>query len=99
MAPCIFESWAEGVVIRALKEEIVTGLKDVFALSDSNNANQKVGSTGMKKTRSRSHSVFRLVLESRASGAGVMAPKEHSSYRNSKLTYLCENTHFNIYLF
>ncbi|KAL9183404.1 hypothetical protein ACHAXT_005191 [Thalassiosira profunda] len=68
----IFESRTEGVVVRGLREEIVTCPEDVFALLDAGDAKRKVGSTGMNKTSSRSHSVFRLVLESRASrGGGV----------------------------
>jgi len=82
----IFESRTEGVVVRGLREEIVTCPEDVFALLDNGDAKRKVGSTGMNKTSSRSHSVFRLVLESRASrsgggGGGVppLVPSSNSS--------------------
>ena len=67
----IFESRTEGVVIRGLREEIVTCPEDVFVLLDSGDAKRKVGSTGMNKTSSRSHSVFRLVLESSSSGSST----------------------------
>jgi len=63
----IFESRTEGVVVRGLREEIVTCPQDVYDLLDCGDAKRKVGSTGMNKTSSRSHSVFRLVLESRES--------------------------------
>jgi centromeric protein E len=65
----IFESRTEGVVVRGLREEIVTCPEDVFALLDAGDARRRVGSTGMNRTSSRSHSVFRLVLESRASSS------------------------------
>jgi len=82
----IFESRTEGVIVRGLREEIVTCPEDVFALLDDGDAKRKTGSTGMNKTSSRSHSVFRLVLESRASrsssgGGGVppLVPSSNSS--------------------
>jgi centromeric protein E len=65
----IFESRTEGVVVRGLREEIVTCPGDVYALLDAGNARRRVGSTGMNRTSSRSHSVFRIVLESRASSS------------------------------
>jgi centromeric protein E len=65
----IFESRTEGVVVRGLREEIVTCPEDVFALLDAGDARRRVGCTGMNKTSSRSHSVFRLVLESRVSSS------------------------------
>eukprot|EP00956_Cyclotella_meneghiniana_P014035 scaffold20782_cov55-Cyclotella_meneghiniana.AAC.4 len=63
----IFESRTEGVQIRGLREEIVTCPQDVYSLLDMGDARRKVGSTGMNSSSSRSHSVFRLVLESRTS--------------------------------
>ena len=69
----IFESRTEGVVIRGLREEIVTCPEDVFALLDAGDARRKVGSTALNKTSSRSHSVFRLVLESRCCAAAAAA--------------------------
>ncbi|KAL7521682.1 hypothetical protein ACHAWX_006356 [Stephanocyclus meneghinianus] len=62
----IFESRTEGVQVRGLREEIVTCPQDVYSLLDVGDARRKVGSTGMNSSSSRSHSVFRLVLESRA---------------------------------
>ena len=59
--------------------------EDVFSLLDSGDAKRRVGSTGMNKTSSRSHSVFRLVLESRASknssnpGVPPLIPSSNSS--------------------
>ena len=63
----IFESRTEGVQIRGLREEIVTSPSEVLALLDVGDTRRKVGSTGMNSSSSRSHCVFRLVLESRAS--------------------------------
>jgi centromeric protein E len=70
----IFESRTEGVQIRGLREEIVTCPSDVFSLLDLGDARRKVGSTGMNSSSSRSHSVFRLVLESRVSSSKSSGP-------------------------
>ena len=75
----IFESRTEGVVIRGLREEIVTCPEDVFALLDAGDARRKVGSTALNKTSSRSHSVFRLVLESRCCAAAAAAAASSTS--------------------
>lgn len=75
----IFESRTEGVQIRGLKEEIVTCPADVYALLDMGDAKRKVGSTGMNSSSSRSHSVFRLVLESRASSSRGGGPTASSN--------------------
>lgn len=81
----IFESRTEGVVIRGLREEIVTCPEEVFSLLDVGDSKRKVGSTGMNRSSSRSHSVFRLVLESRVSnssshsGVPSLTPSSNSS--------------------
>ena len=76
------------MVVRGLREEIVTCPEDVFDLLDSGDVKRKDGSTGMNKTSSRSHSVFRLVLESResrgassksSSNVGSAIPSSNSS--------------------
>jgi len=61
----IFESKNEGVIIRGLKEEIVTCPEQVFALLAAGERRRHTGSTGMNKHSSRSHSIFRLTVESR----------------------------------
>lgn len=73
----IFENKNEGVVIRGLKEEIVTSPKQVYQLIATGEANRQTGSTSLNKHSSRSHSIFRVVIESRA--------KQHvSTYNVSK---------------
>ena len=61
----IFESKHEGVIVRGLKEEIVTCPEQVFALLAAGERRRQTGSTGMNKHSSRSHSIFRLIIESR----------------------------------
>eukprot|EP00559_Dactyliosolen_fragilissimus_P000038 CAMPEP_0184873500 /NCGR_PEP_ID=MMETSP0580-20130426/41875_1 /TAXON_ID=1118495 /ORGANISM="Dactyliosolen fragilissimus" /LENGTH=1028 /DNA_ID=CAMNT_0027376411 /DNA_START=133 /DNA_END=3219 /DNA_ORIENTATION=+ len=61
----IFESKNEGVIIRGLKEEIVTSPEQIFALLTAGEKRRQTGSTNLNKTSSRSHSIFRLIVESR----------------------------------
>lgn len=61
----IFESKNEGVQIRGLKEEIVTSPEDVFALLALGERRRQTGCTSMNRKSSRSHSIFRLIIESR----------------------------------
>ena len=77
----IFESRTEGVVVRGLKEEIVQCPSDVFALLDIGDSKRKVGSTSMNKTSSRSHSLFRIILESRVA-RGTASATPNSAIRN-----------------
>ena len=61
----IFESKHEGVIIRGLKEEIVTCPEQVYALLAAGEKRRQTGSTLLNKQSSRSHSIFRLIVESR----------------------------------
>ena len=61
----IFENKKDGVVIRGLKEEIVNTPQQVYALIEAGEANRHTGSTSLNKHSSRSHSIFRIVIESR----------------------------------
>jgi len=61
----IFESKNEGVIIRGLKEEIVTCPEQVYALLAAGEKRRQTGSTNLNKQSSRSHSIFRLIVESR----------------------------------
>ena len=79
----IFESRTEGVVVRGLREEIVTRPEDVYALLDAGDARRRVGSTVLNKASSRSHSVFRLVLESRVDSASTTLSTTTPSIANS----------------
>lgn len=69
--------------MRGLREEIVTRPEDVYALLDAGDARRRVGSTALNKASSRSHSVFRLVLESRTDSASTTLPTTTLSIANS----------------
>jgi hypothetical protein len=54
-----------GVVVKGMKEEVVVSPEHVFALISSGEAHRHVGSTNMNANSSRSHTIFRLVIESK----------------------------------
>ncbi|CAI5719371.1 unnamed protein product [Peronospora destructor] len=54
----------KGVYVEC-KEEIITTYDDIVTLLQTGNRNRTVGQTAMNKKSSRSHSVFRIVIESK----------------------------------
>lgn len=54
---------AKGAIIGGLREEIIGSVADGMALIDLGNENRKVASTAMNARSSRSHTIFRVVLE------------------------------------
>ena len=67
----IFESPKEGVVVRGLREEVVTSPQDVYDWVAQGELRRQVGSTNMNKHSSRSHAIFRLWIESKSPEGGV----------------------------
>ena len=53
------------VIIHPLREEVVTSLKSVKEVIRRGDANRRTASTDWNERSSRSHSIFRLVIESR----------------------------------
>ncbi|KAI8477274.1 MAG: P-loop containing nucleoside triphosphate hydrolase protein [Monoraphidium minutum] len=69
----IHESKEAGVYVAGLREDIVTSpeqARGVLQLLEDGEANRHVGSTRMNEGSSRSHTVFRMVIESRSRGVG-----------------------------
>jgi centromeric protein E len=58
------------VILSPLREEVVTSLKGVKEVLKRGEGNRKTACTDWNERSSRSHSVFRLVIESRERGAG-----------------------------
>ena len=61
----VYNDRQRGVIIQGVKEEIVTSPDRVWELLDTGFGNRAVGSTGLNAESSRSHTVFRLIIESR----------------------------------
>ena len=58
------------VIIKGITEEIVTSAEQVWGLLDRGFENRSVSGTDMNAVSSRSHTVIRVVIESRKIGAG-----------------------------
>lgn len=59
----------DAVTLAPLREEVVTSLKGVHEVLERGYANRRTASTDWNERSSRSHSVFRVVVESRERGA------------------------------
>ncbi|CAM9767479.1 unnamed protein product, partial [Hapterophycus canaliculatus] len=62
----ILESKKLGVQLQGVKEEVVISPQQVYALISAGEAQRHVGSTDANKNSSRSHTIFRMVIESRS---------------------------------
>ncbi|XP_020591197.1 kinesin-like protein KIN-7L [Phalaenopsis equestris] len=62
----IHESLERGVYVAGLREEIVNSADQVLELIKLGEANRHVGETNMNVRSSRSHTIFRMVIESSA---------------------------------
>ena len=69
----IHESKESGVYVAGLREDIVVSPEQVLALLEEGEANRHVGATRKNEGSSRSHTIFRLTIESR-SRAGLDVP-------------------------
>ncbi|KAL1218214.1 Kinesin-like protein KIN-7N [Cardamine amara subsp. amara] len=61
----IHEHLERGVFVAGLKEEIVSDAEQILKLIDSGEVNRHFGETNMNVHSSRSHTIFRMVIESR----------------------------------
>ncbi|KAJ0231520.1 Kinesin-like protein KIN-7N [Hirschfeldia incana] len=64
----IHEHLERGVFVAGLKEEIVSDAEQILKLLDSGEVNRHFGETNMNVHSSRSHTIFRMVIESRGKG-------------------------------
>jgi len=76
----IFESSDGDVVVRGLTETVVSSPAQVFSLICQGETRRQVGSTNMNKHSSRSHTIFRVWIESRST------ENAHSNVRISSLS-------------
>ncbi|TQE10806.1 hypothetical protein C1H46_003709 [Malus baccata] len=62
----IHESLERGIFVAGLREEIVSNAEQVLKLIESGEVNRHFGETNMNAWSSRSHTIFRMVIESHA---------------------------------
>ncbi|KAL4181728.1 hypothetical protein AMTRI_Chr12g238850 [Amborella trichopoda] len=65
----VHESLERGVFVSGLREEIVNRPEDILRLIELGESNRHVGQTNMNARSSRSHTIFRMVIESRGKDA------------------------------
>ncbi|XP_021906399.1 kinesin-like protein KIN-7N isoform X2 [Carica papaya] len=61
----IHESLERGIFVAGLREEIVNSAEQVLKLIESGEVNRHFGETNMNVRSSRSHTIFRMVIESK----------------------------------
>ncbi|KAF5942791.1 hypothetical protein HYC85_020433 [Camellia sinensis] len=61
----IHESLERGIFVAGLREEIVSSAEQVLKLIESGEVNRHFGETNMNVRSSRSHTIFRMVIESK----------------------------------
>ncbi|GMI89672.1 hypothetical protein like AT1G59540 [Hibiscus trionum] len=66
----IHESLERGIFVAGLREEIVNTAEQVMKLLESGEVNRHFGETNMNVRSSRSHTIFRLVIESKGKDTG-----------------------------
>ncbi|KAH9614704.1 hypothetical protein KSS87_019148 [Heliosperma pusillum] len=64
----IHESLERGVFVAGLREEIVSNAEQVHKLLEAGEVNRHFGETNMNVRSSRSHTIFRMVIESKSKG-------------------------------
>ncbi|GFS44131.1 P-loop containing nucleoside triphosphate hydrolases superfamily protein [Actinidia rufa] len=96
----IHESLERGVFVAGLREEIVNSAEQVLKLIQSGEVNRHFGETNMNVRSSRSHTIFRMVIESKGKETSTSAYSSlddairvsvgHIPYRDSKLTRILQ---------
>jgi Kinesin motor domain len=66
----LFEHAEKGLIIRGLKEEVVTSPEQVFGILAQGEARRQVGATHLNQHSSRSHVMVRVWIESRKRSVG-----------------------------
>jgi len=82
----IYDDPQRGVFVDGLKEEIVTSYEQVLHWFNAGDACRAVGQTGMNNESSRSHSIFRLVVESRSKSEAASIAAAQAQQRRSTTT-------------
>lgn len=66
----LFDHREQGLIIKGLREEVVTCPKQIFEILAQGEKRRKIGATNMNQHSSRSHVMVRLWIESRSVEAG-----------------------------
>lgn len=81
----IHESIERGIFVAGLREEIVTSAKQVLEFMEFGEAHRHIGETNMNLHSSRSHTIFRMIIESRDKAEDEYAESSCDAVRVSVL--------------
>ena len=79
--PVQIQGSGANVWLSPLREEVVTNFSSVKKVLERGDANRRTASTDWNERSSRSHSVFRVVIESRERGSGNPSKRDEDSGR------------------
>ncbi|KAI4339809.1 hypothetical protein MLD38_024709 [Melastoma candidum] len=82
----IHESLERGIYVAGLREEIVSNSDQVLKLIEAGEVNRHFGETNMNARSSRSHTIFRMVIESK--GKDNFIGNEHGSLDSIRVSVL-----------
>ncbi|KAF2075045.1 hypothetical protein CYY_003655 [Polysphondylium violaceum] len=68
----IYEDMYKGVYVEGIKEEIVSSIPQVLALMKSGEEKRHIGATNMNDNSSRSHTIFRMQIQSQDKVTGTL---------------------------
>ncbi|XP_024360207.1 kinesin-like protein KIN-7L isoform X2 [Physcomitrium patens] len=81
----VHENLEKGVFVAGLREEIVDSVEQVLGLLEAGEVQRHFGETNMNINSSRSHSIFRMVIESRSKCHGGQGSDDVDAVRVSEL--------------
>lgn len=81
--PVQIQGSGSNVWLSPLREEVVTNFSSVKKVLQRGDANRRTASTDWNERSSRSHSVFRVVIESRERGSGGSPRRDEESGRTT----------------
>lgn len=84
--PVQIQGSGTNVWLSPLREEVVTNFSSVKKVLERGDANRRTATTDWNERSSRSHSVFRVVIESRERGSGSSPRRDEESSANGRMT-------------
>jgi len=84
--PVQIQGSGPNVWLSPLREEVVTNFSSVKKVLERGDANRRTASTDWNERSSRSHSVFRVVIESRERGSGSSSRRDEEGSASGRVT-------------
>lgn len=84
--PVQIQGSGSNVWLSPLREEVVTNFSSVKKVLERGDANRRTATTDWNERSSRSHSVFRVVIESRERGSGSSPKRDEEGSTSGRMT-------------